>query len=131
MRAVPALLLLLVVFALAPAPTRGADWTPPEALTVRWLEPSAGALLVRWRQRGDADKTTVLRCYADRPTVCKPYAELYDHIPGLRWAVIPAQPGDLVRVVEWDYLGVDGWGERPTARDAPAPLLDTLLPVVY
>lgn len=129
-RALPFLVLMVALLPLAPVRADAPSAHPaPSVLRLRWLEP--GALLVQWRQNSAADKATVMYCRPETPDVCKPYAEIFDTIPGRRAVVIPSQPGDLIRLTEWAYVpDVDAFTQWVWTEGVPAPDYPALLPVL-
>lgn len=126
----PILILVSALLSLVPVRADAPQAHPaPSALRLRWLEP--GALLVQWRQNSDADKATVMYCRPSTPDVCKPYVELFDYIPGRRAVVIPAQPGDLIRLTEWGYVPeYAAFTEWVWTDGVAAPPYPTFLPVL-
>ena len=129
-RALPILILLSALLFLAPARADSPPQHPaPSVLRLRWLEP--GALLVQWRQESAADKATIMYCRPETPDVCKPYVEVFDYIPGRRAVVIPAQPGDLIRLAEWGYVPEHtAFTEWVWTEGVAAPPYPTFLPVL-
>jgi hypothetical protein len=121
--------LVLVAFLLgSTVPTTTArDLRPPEALTVRWLEP--GWVLVRWRQVGDADYVVVYSC-ADTDR-CVAIGALEGAIGGVRTATAWGQPGQYVKIGEFHSTStphtytVYGWSDP-----IQLPPYETALPVV-
>lgn len=129
-RALPFLICIAALLSLAPV---HADTPPvhpePSVLRLHWLEP--GALLVQWRQNSAADKATIMYCRPETPDRCKPYVELFDYIPGRRAVVIPAQPGDLIRLTEWGYVPEHAaFAEWIWTEGVAAPSYPTFLPVL-
>ena len=120
---------LLVGILVGNAPSYAEDsGPPPEVLRLQWLEP--GALLVVWHQGSAADKVTVMRCDARNTERCVPYLDVFNRIAGKRFAVLPAQPGDPIRIAEWRYVGNGFFEQIHWTPPQVVPSYPTFLPVL-
>jgi hypothetical protein len=103
------------------------DLRPPEALTVRWLEP--GWVLVRWKQMGDADYVVIYSCI--EPDQCTVVGALEGAIQGTRTATAWGAPGHSIKIGEFHttntphVYAIYGWSDA-----VQLPSYPTLLPAI-
>ncbi len=122
------IMLMLVVLCVGSVPTQADTTSPlPSDVTMGWLRP--GILLVRWQQNSSADKTDLMRCRLQREDECVVYTQVFDHIPGWRYAAVAAQPNDPIRLAEYG-LGASAWQLRSWSTSYYAPGYEVQVPVV-
>ena len=122
------ILLALALLQLSAAAASDDGSIPPQNRQVRWL--ASGQLLVQWEQVSHADKTTVMFCKPDNPDLCVPYLDMFNRYPGPRYAILPTEPGAIIRLGEWAYVSGNTWRALSWEPGIAAPQEGVLLPAV-